>query len=234
VKLWRAHLVLNELRIRQGAPTGRPIESFGRLNPRVIVEFDGSPKGIGYRLFSIDDNSEHLEDECGSLLPFDLRNDPQYQNTMEITAAVAGLLRAIQIWGPDLPVHFRGDSETAISWLHADMTTFKSHRARGASMFLTVLRADYGAVPDTSATNISSEANFRADKLSRGEELTQLGPIPVHRNHHGSHTPLTQFLELCNPLTQPNSDSGYIERWTTIRNLCLTTLGGPDKPPVHV
>ena len=101
-------------------------------------------------------------------------------------------------------------------------------------MFLTVLRADYGAVPDTSATHISSEANFRADKLSRGEELTPLGPIPVHRNDHGSRTPLTQFLELCNPLTQPNSDSGYIERWTTIRNLCLTTLGGPDKPPVHV
>jgi len=184
------------------------------------------------RLFYLEHNGERLIEECGSLLPYDLRNDSQYQNTMEITAAIAGLLRAVQLWGRDLPVHFRGDSETAISWLHADMTTFKSHRARGPAMFLTTLRAQYGVVPDTNATHISSAENFRADKLSRGEDLQPIDNIPIYRNT--SNTPLTEFLVLCNPLTQPTTDLDYVARWNRIRDFCAATLGDPDATPTNI
>ena len=45
-----------------------------------VIEFDGSPKGIGFRLLRFTENTEYLLEEWGALTNYDLRNDPQYQN----------------------------------------------------------------------------------------------------------------------------------------------------------
>jgi len=52
VLIWRAYLIRTELLIRAGTPTGRSIDSFRKRKPNVVVEFDGCPKGIGFRLFA--------------------------------------------------------------------------------------------------------------------------------------------------------------------------------------
>jgi hypothetical protein len=142
VKLWRAYLIISEIRSRLGHTSGRDINSFRKIPPTVIVEFDGSPKGIGFRLFRTDPAGETLVEEWGAMLQYDLRNDPQYQNTIELTAATWGLFRTIQLWpSPDTSVQFRGDSEVALSWLSDDQTSSSSSRARGPAMILATLRA---------------------------------------------------------------------------------------------
>ena len=220
IKLWRAYLVRAEICFRTGHPAGRDIYSFRHHTPTTIVEFDGSPKGIGFRLFRIIENIEVLVEEWGALLQYDLRNDPQYQNTMELTAATCGLFRALQLWRPPgLTIQFRGDSEVALTWLTDDQVSAPSSRARGPAMILATVRAR----PDThfasKHTHLPKEFNTRADALSRGFDIAPINPtVPLHNN---STDPLIHtLLGLANPLTQPSTETEYIHRWECIATLC--------------
>ena len=224
VMMWRAYLIRTELSLRSGqGPTGRSIESFRARPAQIIVEFDGCPKGIGFRLFTVQSGQESLIEEWGATAPFDLANDPQFQNTMEVTAAACGLVRAVRILGADICVHFRGDSQTGLTWLANDMGSFKSHRARGVAMLLVVLRESYRVTVDKNTTWIQGETqNIRADRLSRSEPLDVIPGVPMIRAEAGSL--VVQTMELCDPLANPVSVQDICKRWEAIREWCSANL----------
>ena len=99
VSLWRAYFIYTELKLRAGTHTGQTIDSFKTRTPDFVIELDGCPKGIEFRLFRKHDTSEDLVEEWGAKAQFNLGNNPQYQNAMEIAAATCELVRAVHIWG---------------------------------------------------------------------------------------------------------------------------------------
>ena len=229
--MWRAYLIRTELLLRSGqGPTGRSIESF-RVRPvEVVVEFDGCPKGIGFRLFTVRDGQESLLEEWGARATFDLGNDPQFQNTMEVTAAACGLVRAIRVMGPDICVHFRGDSQTGLTWLSNDMVSFKSYRAREVAMLFVVLRELYGVTVDKTTTWIEGETqNIRADRLSRSEPLDVILGVPLIRAEAGSL--VAQTVGLCNPLVSPETVQDVCNRWNVLREWCCENIWGSTLEP---
>ena len=229
VMMWRAYLIRTELRLREDLPTGRSIDSFRRRSYNIVVEFDGCPKGIGFRLFCVQDSHETLVGEWGATAMYDLHNDSQYQNAMEVNAATCGLLQATSLWGPGIAVHFRGDSETALKWLANDMSSFQSHRARGAAMLLVVIREDYGVYIDTNTSWIRGDTdNIRADALSRGMHLDPIPGVLLSCAAEGS--TIMESLEWCNPLMRLETAQAICQRWRNLRTWCHTTLGPPSGP----
>jgi hypothetical protein len=220
VLLWRAYLIRTELNLRAGIPTGRSIDSFRTRTPSVVIEFDGCPKGIGFRLFTTRGTREELVEEWGATAAYNLGNDPQYQNAMEVAAATCGLVMAVRRWGRDIAVHFRGDSETGLTWLANDMSSFHSHRARGAAMLLVTLRQEFGIMVDPHTSWIAGKSNIRADKLSRAEILDPIHNVPLTRATQGSL--VMETLELCNPIChwQQESATSICQRWDHIREWC--------------
>jgi hypothetical protein len=228
VLLWRAYLVRTELRLRDGHFTGRSIDSFRLRQYLAVVEFDGCPRGVGFRLFSKTSEGERLVEEWGSGAPFDLGNDPQFQNTMEAAAAIVGITRALQLWGPGIAVHLRGDSETALTWLSKDMANFQSYRARGAAMLLVSLRESYGLYVDRSPTWIRGEENVRADALSRGYPLHLMDGVPLTTAGPGS--TVWEALSLCDPLQRMDTALSVCEHWESVRIWAGRKLGPPSGP----
>ena len=225
ILLWRVFFIRTEIQIRAGIPTGRSIESFRPRQPPVVVEFDGSPKGIGVRLFSVHEGLETLVEEWGAIAPFaaELHNDSQYQNAMEIAAATCGLIRAVERWGKNLSVLFRGDSVTALEWLSDDMSSFQSYRARGSAILLVILRQEYGVYVNPRNTHLPKEQNTRADALSRGFSLQRIGDVPMHTSTAG--TTFMESLVRCNPLTQSSTSAEICLRWQDMKEWCFTKLG---------
>ena len=168
------------------------------------------------------DTREELVEEWGATAAYNLGNDPQYQNAMEVAAATCGLVMAVRRWGRDIAVHFRGDSETGLTWLANDMSSFHSHRARGAAMLLVTLRQDFGVVVDPHTSWIEGKSNIRADKLSRAEPLDTVPNVPLTRASRGSL--VMDTLELCNPICQPESAMSICARWDHIRDWCRRRL----------
>ena len=226
IRLWRAHLVLAEITYRANGAPGRPMDSFRHHPHNAVVEFDGSPKGVGFRIFSVTPHGEQLLAEWGALITYDLRNDPQYQNTMELAAATCGLFRTAQLRPPTnhpLCVLFRGDSEVALSWLHADQTRSPSTRARGAALLLSTLLSDHRITLAREHTHISKDINTRADALSRGIHLDDCDPsVPI--TWASQHPLLLSLMDLCNPLTLPTDEVSYINRMRDTIQLCTDLI----------
>ena len=219
IKLWRAFLVLNQIQRSHNISTGRCIDTFRVSQPSFVVEFDGCPKGIGFRIFSLSSSGvEHLIEEHGLSADFDLNNDSQYQNMMELAAAVCGLVRCLVLYGPGSTIICRGDSEVALSWLNDDQASFQSSRARGPAMVLIALQSSFDISISPKNVHISKDTNLRADALSRCFSLESIESIPIYRASYRSS--LSSVLDLCNPLTQPRDETALISRWALI----LSTL----------
>jgi hypothetical protein len=216
IQLWRTFLIKSQILRDRGFPTGRCIDSFRILHPSILIEFDGSPSGIGFRIFSlISPNHHSLVEEHGAMITFDLHNDSQYQNTMEISAATCGIVRALSIFGPNINVKCRGDSEVALSWLNNNQSSFKSSRAKGPAMILISLRTLFNISISQTNVHIPKDDNTRADALSRNLHLNRINEIPIFRSTSPSSS-THSILNLCNPLDQPNDELSIIQRWHTI------------------
>ena len=110
----------------------------------------------------------------------------------------------------------------ALDWLSDDQVSAPSYRARGAAMLLATLRTHCNVSIARTHIHLPKELNTRADALSRNFDLEPTLSVPVHRAT--DHPLMIRLLDLCNPLTHPNDESEYIQRWSAIQLTCDTEL----------
>jgi hypothetical protein len=216
IQLWRSFLIASELRANGGFPRCRDIDSFRLRLPSYRLEFDGSLRGLGFRVFLIHNGFETLLYSGAVLLAFDLCGLAMYQNAMELAAVVCGLASLAHRGVRRTAVRLRGDSMSVLEWTAASQTTFKSSIARGAAMLFSAICDRFDLTIDEEWQHLRSEQNVVCDDLSRGVTVSEdlIGPEGLQSPL--SHPYLQQIVALCNPLVNPASDIQYAERWAII------------------
>jgi hypothetical protein len=218
IRLWRTYLVMSEISRDKGYSRGRSMESFRLRTADWLVEFDGSLSGVGYRIFVLKDGSEVLLEAGLAMAEFDLGGISGYQNSMEMAAAVIGMLALVELGYSGGGVKLRGDSQTVLSWATKG-ETFKSDRSLGANMVFVTICEMFDLKVTTDSEHITSEQNHVCDGFSRGKlpdistresEVFQIG-VPWGKMHG--------ILRLCNPLDTPKTEKHFQERWGNIQQL---------------
>jgi ribonuclease HI len=222
IRLWRSFLIASELRANRGYPRGRDIDSFRLRFPSFVLEFDGSLKGLGFRIFSLLNGVETLIYSGAVILSFCLFGQAKYQNAMELAAVVCGLASLAQRGVRRAAVRLRGDSMSVLQWTSNSQTTFKSTIARNAAMVFTAIAGRFDYIMSEDWQHISSEANWVCDNLSRNVPITNELTGPEGCQSPTSHPYIDEITSLCNPLTNPNTDIQYAERWALIDSTLST------------
>lgn len=217
ILLWRAYLIISESSRSQGMGFGRPIPSFRVAEASWVVEFDGSLTGIGFRVFEIVEGVETLRGFGGERVEFDLRQQSQYQNSMEMAAMVIGLLAGAYLGASGREVRLRGDSVTVLEWATHD--TFKSKRSLGAAMLLVALLESSDMVLAKGGQHIKSEDNDVCDKLSRGLESEGEEGLISLRIVGAKEGKIKKALILMNPTVILESEMSFISRWNESRRV---------------
>jgi hypothetical protein len=222
IRLWRSFLIASELRANKGYPRGRDIDSFQLRVPSFRLEFDGSLKGLGFRVFLIQNDFETLLYSGAVLLAFDLRGLAMYQNAMELAAVVCGLASLAHRGVRRSAVCLRGDSMSVLEWTADSQTTFKSTIARSAAMLFSAICDRFDLTIDKGWQHLLSEQNGACDDLSRGVPISANLIGPDGLQSPASHPYLQQIVSLCNPLVNPATDFEYAERWAIIDSTLAT------------
>jgi hypothetical protein len=97
----------------------RSLQSFRKMEPQTIIEFDASLSGGGILWFEkCPDGSERcLGTAAVNFSSLKFGSDPSFQNATEFITAVVGLVVARRLVESLTCVDFRDDSKTALSWL---------------------------------------------------------------------------------------------------------------------
>jgi ribonuclease HI len=149
--------------------------------------------------------------------------DASNQNTAEFIAALLGIrgLRKLRIEGP-CPVLFRGDSKTALSWIHE--MKFKSHLVGNAATFL-VLQNIAIKIEVVRTEHLIADLNWRTDRLSRGKSLKELSARdPALENIPFINLDADEVLQLCNPHLLINNDNEFVTCWRRTKTAIDTNL----------
>ena len=172
IRLIRAILVLGLCSEVASSQMSRPIESFDRNPVLHVVDFDASLTGIGLLFSDVVDNIEIPRATATiDISSLNFGDDSSFQNTAEFMATVfAG--RGIHKLKWSGPVHYRGDSISALSWLEKERV--KSDAACPAGVFLVFQSALYGYHGST-FEHVAGVDNTLADSRSRGGSVTDLG-----------------------------------------------------------
>ena len=218
-RLWLAYLLHSEAQVATNAAQGRDLDSFRPRTDRVIIEFDGSLKGIGARVIHPGEPGsngvETVISACAApFSTFDLGDDTSYQNGVELLALAAGLALAVKSGFAGYEIHLRGDSMTVLSWVSSGRDGAASTIAYPAMMIVVALAEQWDLAFDTAFTHLASVDNEICDKLSRGLQvpLESTGGRPPN-------TPMGPGSTLCDlvALGQPGVDLGdvndLIRRW---------------------
>jgi hypothetical protein len=170
-KLWLTYMPHSEAQVASNATHDRSLDSFRSRTDKVIIEFDGSLKGIGARVIRPrgDDAQETVIAACASHFPtFNLGEDSSYQNGVELLALAAGLALAIKTGLSGYEVHLRGDSMTVLSWVSLGRDGAASILAYPAMMIVVAPAEHWDMAFDSNFTNLASDQNEICDRLSRG------------------------------------------------------------------
>jgi hypothetical protein len=141
---------------------------------------------------------------------------------MELAAIVSGLASLAQRGVRRAAVRLRGDSMSVLQWTANSQTTFKSTIARNAAMVFTAIAGRFDYIMSEDWQHISSEANWVCDNLSRNVPITNELTGPEGCQSPASHPYIDEITSLCNPLTNPNTDIQYAERWALIDSTLST------------
>jgi len=162
VRLWRMFLAMMEL---GGARFQRPLESFRLRSLSYVIESDASLTGIGVVISIVDGDREAVWKALGIALPYDLKGESRFQNTLEFTGAVVGMamLGILGIRGAGVKI--RGDNTAALAW--GETGNFKSALSQKSSLLLVKLglKTDLQVIQ---ATHVPGIQNSVCDALSRG------------------------------------------------------------------
>jgi hypothetical protein len=215
-----------EIDLNKGVRRGRAMESFRERKADWVVEFDGSLKGVGYRVFVLKEGKERLVVSGGCNVPFNLNRRSEYQNAMELTASVVGLMAMVRQGVRGVGVRMRGDSTTVLSWSKGH--TFRSDRSLGATMVLVAICEMFDVLVTRDSVHLTSAENYMCDGFSRGmrpdigtgEEGMFESAVP------GRSGTLESILMACNPLTTPQTEYHFMIRWNFIRDILKSGMSG--------
>jgi hypothetical protein len=220
IYIWRAYLVKSEITEPQDAVfRGRHIDTFTKRDNGWILEFDGSLKGIGARVFKVDPRTgeEVLLRQGGIMFDFDLEADSSYQNASELIAAFMVTLAAIGAGCRNTSVTMRGDSVVVLAWNHNG--TFNSKLALAPSMIMVAIAQEFDIVVDNTI-HIPDTENTVCDKLSRNHPLSPGTPVPNNNRPTFIESNLaSQLVALANPLVPPLGEGAMEQRMFDIREL---------------
>ena len=166
-------MLVSEIEYKRGTRVGRSIHSFCKGAVSIVVEFDGSLTGLGWRIFELSPNGHEKFREAGQVVldDFDVDfNDVEYrssyQNACETCAFTMALCHCSALGYQDIDIRLRGDSTTALAWGSNDM--FKSRFALAAVLLQVALCEIFDYRIGDSTEWIASKENDYCDTLSRG------------------------------------------------------------------
>ena len=226
LRLWVAYLTWTAIKRAEGGVRGRSLEAF-RIEPAsIIVEFDGSLDGIGFRILRMNEEvviAVGARRLGGRIRGDNNENESQYQNCMEMAALTCGVVMAVSLGFARCTIHTRGDSVSILSWVSSGRNDFKSTRARAAAMVFVGACQQADLIIDSNYTWLSSEDNHVCDDLSRGRQpdRSSCGPGGVHWSSRESI--IGRTIELCDPSSAPVDECDFLQRWGVIGELLRTT-----------
>jgi hypothetical protein len=217
VLMWRCCLTLIEF----GSPAifHRSLESYLPREPRVLIEFDASLKGIGLMIFRIDDQrQETLWKVAKFMFPFHLDGDSSFQNTCEFMGLLLAVGCLIHLGVRSSSIIARGDSITALRWIVAER--FKSGPSRNAAMCYIALGMKFD-IDFHEAIHIKGVDNVICDQLSRDYTPEQLGFKSDIIIDVLSEPKLVKLMSIANPLDDAchSGLSGFIDKWSAVYEL---------------
>ena len=206
IDLWLMFLLLAEI---EPIRFNRSIESFGSIIPSLHGNIDASLTGIGLvasRIYPSDNTMANVGKFCasdlytiavvGCTLPYDLKGDSSFQNTVEFIAEV--ILQSIftSLGFRGLSVLLQGDSTSALSW--ASKEKFRVGRSTAASIMWIQLQQQ-NELPIESVSHIPGVLNVVSDALSRGTSAEELGYHPKVIYHLDDNPTLSAILTSLDP-----------------------------------
>ena len=222
--LWRVFLVEAEL---AGGGFRLPLEYFRERTIVWKLEFDGSLKGVGLRVLrKIEDDWEE-EWVAGIRLPFELKGDSSFRNTVEFIAVIAAYAIMARRGHRDLAIHLTGDSTTALAW--AKNQNFKIGPSRNSAVVFVAIHVGTGFRSEVT-TFVDSESNKFMDDLSR--LIDPAGApyfIPKSRieriDCENEEDLVGRLICLCDPLRRVEGEEGVIRHWGDAKELTRRLLG---------
>lgn len=221
ILLWQVFLLASEVDRGRALPMGRPMSAFLSGPSDILIEFDGSLDGIGWRIFNVLSGtwiSAAYMVVPSTHLP---RRDPTYQNTMELTALSMALVHVFQLGFHACTVSFQGDSETVLCWSARERFPSQFAISCAAVFIATHSFADFRI---GSATHIKGETNIVCDRLSRGDPAGALAAGDCGGDPHNFTAlhPYTSLLTLCKPVSAPSTFLEFVGLWSTLRHILVS------------
>ena len=207
IRLWRAALVSLEL---NKEAFSRPITSLGHRAAEFQIEYDASLTGLGMVISDLRGELPVVMKAVKITLPFDLEDDPGYQNTVEFMAVVVGLGCLAVLGISNAGIHIIGDNVSSLSWCVSQR--FLVGRSRGTAMSYMAI----GTICDlqvVSGDHVKGEVNITCDGLSREKSPVECGFLPHQILSIDEHKALIDLVEACNPLIDVVSNEGFERQW---------------------
>ena len=172
ILMWRLFLILMKLE-----PLGftRSFRTYDIRRPSsALVEYDGCPRGVGFILHRRCTSTDSWVPFFAVSLfdVFTLGNDPAYQNAMEFTAIVMGLVTLVSLGFQGCCVDILGDNMTSLHW--STTLKFRSGKSTAAALCF-VLLGHYKGIEIGAGDFRTGASNVNADSLSRGGSPSALG-----------------------------------------------------------
>ena len=218
IRLWRVALCALALDERRFA---RPLRSFKKLVPTVIVEFDASLLGVGILIFDLQDGQETVLGGCAVSLSSLEFKKPDYQNTAEFIAVILGLVALRRLRRSDSAILFRGDSTTALTWAEKERFTGTYVTNAAVVFVLTMLTLRLEAT----SSHLAAENNKRCDYLSRHHNATlgEVGLSGIPQLHLNNDSIVNNLLHLCDPRTNISTEDTFQAFWKEVGQ-CIGSL----------
>jgi hypothetical protein len=182
-----------------------------RREPTFLIEYDASLTGIGLVISYLDPiTSWTILAVSAICLPFDLKGDSGFQNTVEFLAVVVGLACIASKGYSGHSVIVQGDNTSSLSWCTSER--FQPGPSRSCAVFFMA----FATVTDLvihRGIHIPGVRNVICDGLSRDKLPGDFGfDLSLHFNlvHHPS---VSDVVHACNPLFQSDSEDLFLQRW---------------------
>jgi hypothetical protein len=220
IDLWLMFLLLTEI---EPSRFNRSMESFSQEIATLHGNIDASLTGIGLIASRIvyHDNTVANEgrtcayDLCtiaviGHTLPYDLKGDSSYQNTVEFIAEVMLLAIFTSLGFHGESVLIQGDSTTALSW--ASKEKFRIGPSTVTSIMWIQLQQQ-NDLPVESTVHLAGVLNVVSDSLSRGRSPEALGFHPRVIYHLEDNQTLVSILASLDPTVPVVLSCDLQARW---------------------
>jgi hypothetical protein len=214
VAVWMWRVVLCQLRFKEST-FARSLHSFVHTQPDVSIEYDAAVgDGIGISLRNLRVTGDNLIGIGRVSFPYNLGNNPMYQNLAEFTAVVIGCVCLVRKGFTHIAIQLHGDNKTSLKWGSSER--FKGILSRCAALVYVLIGIKYNLVV-CSSVHIAGVDNILHDKLSRGVTPTELGYDATKILNLQSDIAIHRFLELCDPNRIIENYDQFLLFWSDVR-----------------